>query len=173
MEVELAVNTFVVFTFGFNFLDHVSEIAFVDLYSVQVIAFAPEPPLALVIFVFQNSNGLTQVATDILYSALTLSVINNHLKIHFFVRKIKDFVNVRLNLDIIVRFKAAKTACILHISFKIEFLLCQPLDRLTLNQSEFRFFIKFLIPFLNIGYVLDSLTFEKFAFHILIIFPLT
>jgi hypothetical protein len=169
LEVKLAVNTFIVFTFGLNLLDHVGKIAFVDLYSVKVIAFAPEPPLALVIFIFQNPNSLPQIATNILYSTLTFSVVNNHLKIHFFIWKIKDFVNVCLNLDVIIGFKAAKTPCILHIAFKIEFLLRQPLNSLALNQSELRFFIKFLIPFLNIRYVLNSLTFQKFAFHILII----
>jgi hypothetical protein len=100
---------------------------------MKVIVLTPKPAFALIILILQNLYCLPQVAINILNPPLTLPVIHNHFDTNGLIRKIKDFVNIGLDFDVIVRLKAAETPSILHISFEVEFLLSQPLNCLALN----------------------------------------
>ena len=83
---------------------------------------APEPTLALVLFVLENSDSLPKVAADVLDPTLALTIVHNHFQAYFFIGKVQDFVNVSLNLHVVVRFKATEASSILHVPLKIELL---------------------------------------------------
>ena len=89
---------------------------------MEVIALAPEPTLALVLFVLENSDSLPKVAADVLDPALALAIVHNHFQANFFIGKVQDFVNICLNLHVVVRFKATEASSVLHVPFEIELL---------------------------------------------------
>ena len=77
---------------------------------MQVIVLFINESLGLVLLILQYLHGLSEVTIDILYSSLTLSVVDYHAEIDCFIRIVQNSMHMCLDVDVVLGLHTLKAA---------------------------------------------------------------
>jgi hypothetical protein len=113
---------------------------------------------------FEHFDGLSEIAVDVLYSSLTLSVVNSNDYFNCLTGKVQHFVNTSLDLDVVVGTETAEATAWLKVALELDLLCGQALDALTFDIFKLLHLINCIIFFLFFLNIADSLTLQHLSF---------
>ena len=113
---------------------------------------------------FEHFDGLPEITIDVLYSSLTLSVVNCNDYFNCLTGKVQHFVNTSLDLNVVVGTETAEAAAWLKVALELDLLCGQALDALAFDIFKLLHLINCIIFFLFLLDIANSLTLQHFCF---------
>jgi hypothetical protein len=158
-KIELSVNSLTLaLVFSMLFNNCFNKFSLTYLNPMQVIVLLINEPLRLVLLILQDLHSLSEVTIDILYSSLTLSVVDDHADFDCFIWIVQNTFQVCLDVDVVLGLHTLKAAFgVLQLTTKIKLLILKILDGLPEYLVVLHLFIVLVFlffDFLHVGYSL-------------------